>query len=282
MKQYLLLTSAFVAGGLLSGTAGAACIKTPTCSSLGYESTTSCTGGVKCPFGNAWNCDSVNKITELTNKITELETKVTTVENNSTAGPRCADCKVGDYVCAGQCFSPEKAYYYNITSASIPSIEGVRWLNNLCTGFVIEKSNGECRQIPTMYAYEPVKTISVDEFEKDPNTIITKDADGSISRIENQRIEYDCMAIQKIENEYYWPVIDSCVYSLLRTNGRFVDYHLIEVSNDHYDHIFSTKSYRDRSYSYNYPIGTSFAIEKALQDLSRGNRLKVLNVTTFK
>ena len=281
MKQYLLLTSAFVAGGLLSGTAGAACIKTPTCSSLGYESTTSCSGGTKCPFGNAWNCDSVNKITELTNKITELETKVTTVENNSTAGPRCADCKVGDYVCAGQCFSPEKAYYHDATGGT-PYIEGERWLNNLCTGFVIEKSNGECRQIPTMYAYEPVKTISVDEFEKDPNTIITKDADGSISRIENKRILYDCMAIQKIENEYYWPVIDSCVYSLLRTNGRFVDYHLIEVSNDHYDHVFSTKSYRDRSSSYIYPIGTSFAIEKALQDLSRGNRLKVLNVTTFK
>ena len=54
MKQYLLLTSALVASGLLnSGVAEAACIKTPTCSSLGYESTTSCSGGLKCPFGNA-------------------------------------------------------------------------------------------------------------------------------------------------------------------------------------------------------------------------------------
>ena len=282
MKQYLLLTSAFVAGGLLSGTAGAACIKTPTCSSLGYTSSSSCTGGTKCPFGNAWNCDSVNKITELTNKITELETKVTTVENNSTAGPRCADCKVGDYVCAGQCFSPEKAYYHDATSATVSSIEGERWLNNLCTGFVIEKSNGECRQIPTVYAYEPVKTISIDEFEKDPNTIITKDADGNISKITNQRIHNDCMGIQKIDDEVYWPVIDACVYSLEHIGGTFVNYYFIEVSNDHYDHIFSNKSYRDRSHSYNYPIGTSFAIEKALQDLSQKNELQALNATTFK
>ena len=65
MKQYLLLTSAFVAGGLLSGTAEAACIKTPTCSSLGYESTTSCSGGLKCPFGNAWNCTLINKINSI-------------------------------------------------------------------------------------------------------------------------------------------------------------------------------------------------------------------------
>ena len=280
MRKILLYTSALMVSGLLSGVAEAACIQTPTCSSLGYSSGSSCTGGVKCPFGNAWNCDSVNKITELTNKITELETKVTMVENNSTAGPRCADCKVGDYVCAGQCFSPEKAYYHDATSSSIPYIEGERWLNNLCTGFVIEKSNGECRQIPTIYAYEPVKTISVDEFEKDPNTIITKDADGNITTITNQRIENDCIAIQKIENEYYWPVIDSCVYSL-RNNGTNATYRVIEVSNDHYDHILSTKSYRDRSYGYHNP-DSSFIIEDALQFLSQNNELKALNATTFK
>ena len=276
MKKYLFLTSAFVAGGLLSGVAEAACIQTPSCSSLGYTSTSSCTGGVKCPFGNAWNCDSVNKITELTNKITELETKVTTVENNSTAGPRCADCKVGDYVCAGQCFSPEKAYYYDTTR-----LEGERWLNNLCTGFVIEKSNGECRQIPTIYAYEPVKTISIDEFEKDPSTIITKDADGSIITITNQRILNDCTGIQKIEDEIYWPVIDSCVHSL-RRNATNATYHFIEVSNHNNNHILSPKSYGDRSYSFYYPTGSSFIVEKALQVLFRDNKLKALNATTFK
>ena len=47
----------------------AACIPTPSCSSLGYESSSSCEGGIKCPFGNAWNCT----LTDIKNKITELE-----------------------------------------------------------------------------------------------------------------------------------------------------------------------------------------------------------------
>ena len=86
MKQYLLLTSALVAGGLLnSGVANAACIKTPTCSSLGYESTTSCSGGLKCPFGNAWNCTFINKITEL-EKIIEKNQAEEALKN----------CKIGD------------------------------------------------------------------------------------------------------------------------------------------------------------------------------------------
>ena len=86
MKQYLLLTSALVASGLLnSGVANAACIKTPTCSSLGYESTTSCSGGLKCPFGNAWNCTLVNKITEL-EKIIEKNQAEEALKN----------CKIGD------------------------------------------------------------------------------------------------------------------------------------------------------------------------------------------
>ena len=55
MKQYLFLTSALVVSGLLSGVVEAACIQTPTCSSLGYTSSQSCSGGIKCPFGNAWN-----------------------------------------------------------------------------------------------------------------------------------------------------------------------------------------------------------------------------------
>ena len=86
MKQYLLLTSALVASGLLSnGGAEAACIQTPTCSSLGYESTTSCTGGLKCPFGNAWNCTLINKITELEK----------TIEKNQQE-EALANCKIGD------------------------------------------------------------------------------------------------------------------------------------------------------------------------------------------
>ena len=84
MRKFLLYSSALMASSLLSGVAEAACIQTPTCSSLGYTSSSSCTGGTKCPFGNAWNCtasDLSTQITELTNKITEQTNKITEITN---------------------------------------------------------------------------------------------------------------------------------------------------------------------------------------------------------
>ena len=54
MKKFLLYSSALA---LLSGTVEAGCIQTPSCSSLGYSSTTACEGGLKCPWGNAWFCN---------------------------------------------------------------------------------------------------------------------------------------------------------------------------------------------------------------------------------
>ena len=79
MKKLLYTTTAFV---LCSGIvqANAACIATPSCTAMGYTSSSSCTNGIKCPFGNYWNCDLANKITELTNKITEIEQKVEDLE----------------------------------------------------------------------------------------------------------------------------------------------------------------------------------------------------------
>ena len=104
MRKFLLYSSALVVSGLLSGAAEAACIQTPTCSSLGYTSSSSCTGGTKCPFGNAWNCtvvDLTNKITEITNKITTIEEKITEIEENGGGGdsgtttPDYTNCAVG-------------------------------------------------------------------------------------------------------------------------------------------------------------------------------------------
>ena len=94
MKKYLFLTSALVAF-TMSGVVEAACIQTPSCSSLGYASRQSCTGGIKCPFGNAWNCTTssiTNKITELTNKIITLETKVTELQKDT----ETSNCQIGD------------------------------------------------------------------------------------------------------------------------------------------------------------------------------------------
>ena len=90
MKKILYTTTAFVlCGGIVQ--ANAACIATPSCTTLGYTSTTSCTGGLKCPFGNYWNCTHINKITELTNKITELEKTIETIKQESAN----STCKIG-------------------------------------------------------------------------------------------------------------------------------------------------------------------------------------------
>ena len=113
MRKFILYSSTFM---LLNGVAEAACIKTPTCSSLGYESTTSCTGGVKCPFGNAWNCNLINKInsittqiTNLTNKITEQTNTITNLETQITEIKKevsTANCLVGDILYSDKSCDP--------------------------------------------------------------------------------------------------------------------------------------------------------------------------------
>ncbi len=82
MRKFILYSSTFM---VLNGVAEAACIQTPSCSSLGYESTTSCSGGLKCPFGNAWNCTFINKITELEKVIENIQKE-----------EALANCKIGD------------------------------------------------------------------------------------------------------------------------------------------------------------------------------------------
>ena len=105
MRKFLLYSSALVLG-LSGGVAEAACIQTPSCSSLGYTSSSSCSGGTKCPFGNYWNCDAINKInslnsqiTNLTNKITEQTNTITNLETQITEIKKevsTAHCLVGD------------------------------------------------------------------------------------------------------------------------------------------------------------------------------------------
>ena len=58
MRKILLASAGVMV--MSAGTGYAACIPTPSCASLGYESSSSCEGGIKCPFGNAWNCTVIN------------------------------------------------------------------------------------------------------------------------------------------------------------------------------------------------------------------------------
>ena len=173
MKQYLFLTSALVAF-TMSGVTEAACIQTPSCSSLGYSSSSSCSGGTKCPFGEAWNCTGPNNTTEInklkteisgiktdiTNiktNITNLTNRITNIENNSGSGSGsglCASCNVGDYICGGQCYTPDSVYDYKTNSVS-----------SSCTHIVLEKTNGVCKKSPTKYAgSQATRAMTYDEF----------------------------------------------------------------------------------------------------------------------
>ena len=77
---YYTTTAIIISCGI---TQAQTCVPTPTCSTLGYTSSSSCTNGIKCPFGNYWNCTLANKITELTNKVTELEKTIETIEKEN-------------------------------------------------------------------------------------------------------------------------------------------------------------------------------------------------------
>ena len=171
MKKYLFLTSALVAF-TMSGVTEAACIQTPSCSSLGYSSSSSCSGGVKCPFENAWNCTGPNnttKINSINTSITNILNRITKLENNSGSGSGsgagsgsgsgasslCESCNVGDFICGGKCYA----------SSIVLTEKG--GLASDCTYYVSKKENGVCTRITT--GYGPAKTLTAQEWTKDAN-----------------------------------------------------------------------------------------------------------------
>ena len=133
MRKFILYSSTFM---LLNGVAEAACIQTPSCSSLGYESTSSCSGGIKCPFGNAWNCNLINKInsintqiTNLTNKITTIEEKIVKIESSTSS----SNCIVGDILYSDKSCDP------NVIASKKPIGVVFDRVNKLAIG--LEESN---------------------------------------------------------------------------------------------------------------------------------------------
>ncbi len=166
MKKYLFLTSALVAF-TMSGVTEAACIQTPSCSSLGYSSSSSCSGGVKCPFGNAWNCTGPNnttKINSINTSITNILNRITKLENNSGSGSGsgagsgsgsgasslCESCNVGDFICGGKCYA----------SSIVLTEKG--GLASDCTYYVTKKENGKCTRVTT--GYGPLKTLTAKQL----------------------------------------------------------------------------------------------------------------------
>ena len=108
MRKILLASAGII---ISTGTGYAACIPTPSCASLGYESSSSCEGGIKCPFGNAWNCTLADKINEITTEITEIK-KV--IEEGGVGGGDTSNCIVGsvfysDHTCSYGAVLPTKA-----------------------------------------------------------------------------------------------------------------------------------------------------------------------------
>ena len=182
MRKFLLMSSALAVLGL-SGVAEAACIQTPTCSSLGYTSTSSCTGGTKCPFGNYWNCTA----SDLNDKITEITNKITEIEKNNGSGPRCADCEVGDFVCGGQCLSETQATFTTEYHSGNGAVATLREFYTFCTDVVVVKTNGVCKKVPTKYSENQTKRLTYDEFMK--GATITKDDNGEIISVFNEEVQ---------------------------------------------------------------------------------------------
>ena len=170
MKHALNITTTLILCGSMAqayAQSPAACIPTPSCTSLGYTSTTSCTDGLKCPFGNYWNCD-LNKITELTNKITELEKTIETMEQESAL----KSCQIGHL------FNSDKTCSVIPQSGKTP-IGVVVYVDGFGHGQVMAlKSIGS-------YAWGPYDTdiSSLPNYDEEEEAVLDLDSCGNTAKI---------------------------------------------------------------------------------------------------
>ena len=170
MRKFLLYSTILVAF-TMSGAAEAACIQTPTCSSLGYTSSSSCTGGIKCPFGNAWNCTAsdlstqitelTNKITEQTNKITEITNKITTIEEKIVtieSGASSSNCTVGAILYS------DKSCNANVVTSKTPIGVVFDQANRLAIALDTERKEWSDEQfdVPTLPDYSSPSEATAD------------------------------------------------------------------------------------------------------------------------
>ena len=164
----ILLYSTILAAFTMSGVAEAACIQTPSCSSLGYTSSQSCNGGIKCPFGNAWNCTIINKITEITNKITTIEEKITEIEQNGGGGtttPDYTNCTVGAILYS------DKSCNANVVASKTPIGVVFDTTNHLAIAkdAEVKKWSDEHFDVPTLSNYS-LSSAAIADWQGKNNT----------------------------------------------------------------------------------------------------------------
>ena len=153
MKKILYTTTAFVlCGGIVQ--ANAACIATPSCTTLGYTSTTSCTDGLKCPFGSYWNCS----ISEIRTEITEIKNIIKQQEQENAL----KSCEIGHI------FYSDKTCSVSLTSNKTP-IGVVVYTDGQGHGQVISLNNignyewgPEDIDIPTLTNFSSASSASLD------------------------------------------------------------------------------------------------------------------------
>ena len=160
MKKIFYLSTAFILCGMAQSQAS--CIQTPSCTSLGYTKTSSCTNGLKCPFGNYWYCPSSSGSSSGSGSGT-----------GAGESSLCSSCNVGDFICGGVCYAP----------SVVVSERGA--LASDCTYLVTEKVNGKCTRVTTQYGGNEKLTLQkfLNEANISGNTATFYKYDSVISQV---------------------------------------------------------------------------------------------------
>ena len=181
MKKILYTTTAFILFGLAQSQA--ACIATPSCTSLGYASTTSCTDGLKCPFGNYWYCPS---------KTTQDE------------------CSGYLYYCTGTGYSGGSGTSCSGRYKSCVCASGYEWTGGACTqkqctytGYVWEDPLPYgCDEIVENATGKYYAIVNKTRICKHNNGVLTGDYDSFFSRLEGDNLYAVQSGCRQIEQKY--------------------------------------------------------------------------------
>ena len=227
MRKILLMSSALA---LLSGTVEAGCIQTPSCSSLGYSSTTACEGGLKCPWGNAWFCN-VGGGSDNDNAATCVPGAIFNSDRSCSEGQEVGKVPIGIVVYAdgkghGQAIALESITaeqkgelvdiegYIGYIRKEITSVSDERACNSqnssrtgYCSSieFDVGRTNSEIQlaNIEGIKGYANLEEASIDFDSKGLTDTLLKVKNENLSRIQsyiNQLTKYDSILAQSTKS----------------------------------------------------------------------------------